>query len=288
MSQDKGQLELPGVDRTANVQPDAKLKRIRYPLWTENKAKLIERYLFYFVQITKHGTYIDGFAGPQSEQEPELWAAKLVLENKPQWFRHFHLCDASPKQVEKLKRLKQEQPVIKGRSIHIYSGDFNEKIDEILSTPIRAREATFCLLDQRTFECHWTTVERLAQHKQEGNKIELFYFLAQGWLDRALAAQKDLSQLDCWWGDRGWQQFREVKSGDERVSLLVERFRSLGYAHVSPWPIYENRDSRRIMYYMIHATDHPEAPALMARAYDKAIEAKETPEQLRFLFDEHP
>jgi hypothetical protein len=35
-------------------------------LWTENKALLIERYLYYFVLVTKSGTYIDGFAGPQS------------------------------------------------------------------------------------------------------------------------------------------------------------------------------------------------------------------------------
>src|ERR1700730_5630268 len=50
------------------------------PLWTENKARLIERYLYYFVLITKHRTYIDGFAGPQ--HSPENWAARLVLETE--------------------------------------------------------------------------------------------------------------------------------------------------------------------------------------------------------------
>jgi hypothetical protein len=52
------------------------------------------------------------------------------------------------------------------RDIHIYHGDFNSKIDE--------KEATFCLLDQRTFECDWQTVEKLARYKKSGNKIELF------------------------------------------------------------------------------------------------------------------
>jgi hypothetical protein len=42
-----------------------------------NKARLIYRYLFYFVLVTKHGTYIGGFAGPQGVQEN--WAAQLVL-----------------------------------------------------------------------------------------------------------------------------------------------------------------------------------------------------------------
>ena len=38
-----------------------KVKELERPLWTKNKAKLIERYLYYFVLVTKHGTYIDGF-----------------------------------------------------------------------------------------------------------------------------------------------------------------------------------------------------------------------------------
>ena len=55
----------------------------RNPIWTESKAKLIERYLFYFVQITYHGTYIDAFAGPQEPEKHEMWSAKLVIESKP-------------------------------------------------------------------------------------------------------------------------------------------------------------------------------------------------------------
>jgi len=35
------------------------------------------------------------------------------------------------------------------------------------------------------------------------------------------------------------------------------------------------------MYYMVHATDHPVAPGLMSRVYDKAVQPKESAEQLR-------
>ncbi len=45
-----------------------RLRALERPLWTHNKAKLIERYLYYFVLVTKHGTYIDGFSGPQSPE----------------------------------------------------------------------------------------------------------------------------------------------------------------------------------------------------------------------------
>jgi hypothetical protein len=57
----------PPVQRSSVV----KLRPLRNPIWTENKARLIERYLYYFVLITKHGTYIDGFAGPQYEDRPD-------------------------------------------------------------------------------------------------------------------------------------------------------------------------------------------------------------------------
>lgn len=50
-----------------------KYKRYDQAIWTENKAHFIQQYLKYFVQITKHGAYIDGFAGPQSPKQPRSW-----------------------------------------------------------------------------------------------------------------------------------------------------------------------------------------------------------------------
>ena len=70
-----------------------KFKRAQHPVWTENKAKLVERYLYYFVLVTKHGAYIDGFAAPQARGKSETWAAKLVLESKSTFLRDFWLCD---------------------------------------------------------------------------------------------------------------------------------------------------------------------------------------------------
>ena len=122
-------------------------------VWTDNKAKFIRCYLRYFVLLTKHGTYIDGFAGPQEESETDSWSAKLVLSSEPRWIKHFHLCDDSNAQVEFLENLRHCQPIMdsKGkklyRKIHIYRGDFNHTIDEILSSGhISQKQATFCLL----------------------------------------------------------------------------------------------------------------------------------------------
>jgi three-Cys-motif partner protein len=282
---------LPDQER---IPPEPAVDAADFPVWTENKAKFIMLYLRYFVLLTKHGTYIDGFAGPQQECETDFWSAKLVLSSQPQWIKHFHLCDKKKGQVGRLEQLKKVQPIRDSngkklyRKIHLYQGDFNIKIDEILAN-ISQKQATFCLIDQRTFECHWDTIEKLANYKKKSqNKIELFYFLANGWLDRALAAQKDTETLAKWWGRPDWTKLRDM-TRDQRRDELVNRMRKeLGYRSVKPWPIYERKDGGATMYYMIHATDHPEAPKLMSRAYRQAVFALEPAEQLQLQLETDP
>src|SRR3989442_10900374 len=108
--------------------PEPLVKPIQHPIWTENKAKLIERYLYYFVLITKHGTYIDGFAGPQKPDKPEMWAAKLVLDSEPKRLNHFYLFDSNRTAIRNLKELKDVHP---GRNIVVCSGDFNQRIADL-------------------------------------------------------------------------------------------------------------------------------------------------------------
>ena len=254
-------------------------------LWTEHKAKLISSYLRYFVFITKHGVYIDGFAGPQNPGRPESWAAKLVLENKPEWMRNFFLCDKSRKQTEALRELSRAQPEIRNRTIDIARADFNVHIDNILATGlIGEKTATFCLLDQRTFECDWSTVQKIARHKS-GMKIEIFYFVPTGWLARSI------SGLNCpevrmarWWGNKDWH-FLQRMSKHSIADQFRQRFlKELNYEYVYIWPIYEEEGSKRVMYHMIHATDHKAAPKLMQRAYRVATKRTGPAEQLGFEF----
>ena len=91
-------------------------KRISEPIWTENKAKFIQEYLRIFVQVTKHGAYIDGFAGPQYFDKPDAWSAALVLASEPKWLRHFFLCELTRRGVKALKALVGSQPEEIGRA----------------------------------------------------------------------------------------------------------------------------------------------------------------------------
>lgn len=262
------QLELISCEPTA-VEAAAKgFRPPLLPLWTQAKAQLIARYMRLFVQVTKHGTYVDGFAGPQKDEDN--WSARLVLEVEPKWLRHFYLCDLSAEQIAHLHALRA---VHSDRDVRVFEGDFNARVDEMLD-PITSREASFCLLDQRTFECQWSSVQKVAAHKPSGHKIEIFYFLANFWLDRALAGiatEEGRARAEAWWGRTDWAQLRGMPFF-ERANLMSGRFKKeLGYTFVRPWAIYDRRHGTRVMYYMIHASDHPEAPAFMARAYNLAV-----------------
>ncbi len=77
--------------------------------------------------------------------------------------------------------------------------------------------------------------------------------------------------MNLWWGREDWANLIDMKH-IERAEYISERFRKeLGYKYVNPWPIYEKKEGGRIMYYMIHATDHDEAPKLMRRAYGVSV-----------------
>ena len=257
-------------------EPEIKVDQAEHPVWTEYKAKLIEQYLYLFVLVTKHGTYIDGFAGPQRPDNPEMWSAKLVLESKPQRLRNAFLFDKSTRKVRLLCGLRKAQASVPDRVIRIFHGDFNVRIRQLLQrNKISQTEATFCLLDQWTFQCHWSTVAEIAKYKKDGKpKIELFYFLAVRWLRRALTAvQKDIL-LQHWWGRDDWAKLKAA-TPDEIKCEFVKRFKDeLGYKSALAWPIYKQEGSDLIVYFMIHATDHAEAPKLMGRAYNNTVQQR--------------
>jgi three-Cys-motif partner protein len=113
------------------AQKIRRFKRIDQLIWSDHKARFIQQYLRYFVQITKHGAYIDGFSGPQYRDKLDAWRAALVLASEPKWLRRFYLCEIDEKSVEALRGLVTSQPIPKSksgrrlpRSITILSGRF--------------------------------------------------------------------------------------------------------------------------------------------------------------------
>jgi len=203
----------------------------------------------------------------------------MVLKSEPKWLRHFFLCEKNKKSLAALRRLEKTQPShdAKGRKIYrnieVLPGDFNVTVVRILRAGrITQREATFCLLDQRMFECHWTTVKKLASYKKSpNNKIEILYFLGVGWLHRSMSGIKNTEKMDRWWGRNDWRQLKDMTHVDI-AELVRKRFADeLSYRFAAAYPIFDRKNGNRVMYYMIHASDHEEAPMLMVRAHHKAV-----------------
>ena len=252
----------------------AKLQKSGRALWTAEKAALIDEYIHLFLLVTKHGVYVDLFAGPQRVDDTESWSVRRVLERRTEGnpaIRHFAVCDKDPAQAKRLRDLGNHHP-----SFRVYAGDVNEEIPTILmEAPIGSKTACFCLIDQRTFECHWATVKAVAQHKAEGRKIELFYFLAQGWLDRA-QSRANPEKLRAWWGNADYKQFLGLRSYD-RANALCRRFRDeLNYEHATAFAIQKKGEGSPTMYYMVHASDHIRAVELMSQAYRKVGERRKS------------
>jgi len=241
-------------------------KNIKTPFWTKNKALLIERYLYLFLMVTKNGIYLDGFAAPQRRKDFENCAAHRVLTMDTLYLRRFVLCDVKTRNLRNLAAIEKRRPVV------AIAGDVNLLVDEMLAAARITPKAAVCaLLDQRTFECHWATVKKLAQFKSTGMKIELFYFLGTSWMDRAMKGLKDKAVVDAWYGGPDWRDWLALDR-DSRVHAFCDRFANeLNYQFVTPLPIYEVRGGLKIMYFMIHASDHPAASALMQRAYRTAL-----------------
>ena len=115
-------------------------------------------------------------------------------------------------------------------------------------------------------------------------KIELFYFVPTGWLARSISAlNHPMKTMMLWWGRSDWECLCKINS-QNIVNLFCRRFKEeLGYKYVYGWPIYEQDGSQKIMYYMVHATDHDEAPKLMERAYKKVTNRDESQVQIDWI-----
>jgi hypothetical protein len=69
------------------------------------------------------------------------------------------------------------------------------------------------------------------------------------------------------------------------AELVRRRFvDELAYRFAAAYPVFERKSGNRVMYYMIHASDHDEAPMLMVRAHHKAVRSlpKEVQQLINF------
>jgi hypothetical protein len=238
-----------------------KLKHLKQPIWTENKARFIQRYLYSFVMVTKHGTYIDAFAGPQRINKPDAWAAKLVLEGQPRTFylRNDYLIELDQKKIPLLDALRDKHQQSSGDrrvKIQVRQGDCNVIIPELLAKrPISDREATFCLLEQRTFECHWSTIETLADTKRVGTRLNSFTSCPTPGCPAPSAEPRAWSDSDG--GGDGMTTKRSYASHKRSVQYVLRAPQDRAEVRLRPPIPYHGASSRTAHHVLYDPRDRP-------------------------------
>ena len=92
--------------------------------------------------------------------------------------------------------------------------------------------------------------------------------------------------MEKWWGREDWHKLKSMKHFDI-AELVRTRFeKELHYRFAAAYPIYDREKGNKVMYYMIHASDHDEAPMLMVRAHHKAVRSLPKESQDEFFFPE--
>ena len=220
----------------------------------------------------------DAFSGPQEEDNNGLsWTAQKVLSLDSFFLKKVFLFEQDTRKVKELETLKtdfENREKQRGNPlIQIFQGDSNEMVRKIFQqeeNTLGVKQAVLALLNQRTSECSWELVEYLSTLKptnEGGTKVEIFYFLAQGWIDRALKSRKlddKIQETAAWYRGDDWNKFLDL-SIEERPIHFCGKFHELGYKYARSYGM--RAGDGRIMFWLIHATDHMRAPKIMERAY---------------------
>jgi three-Cys-motif partner protein len=245
------------------------------PSQTNSKSRLIAQYISQSQNIRSlFGSISRTRRAVQATSCSRLWgAAKPSIYSPP--FVILWKCEIEKRGIKQLKELKKKhhhKP--SSRRVAIMEGDFNETVKLILkSDRLTPRAAIFALLDQRNTECHWATVQALAARAGR-TKIEILYFLGTSWLHRSLTQSRKaerIEEINKWWGNNDWKFLTEL-SQTEQVNVMAGRFlNELGYKHVTAYPIMQDELGKKKSFYLIHASDHSDAPKLMTRAYSQIV-----------------
>jgi len=120
--------------------------------WTLKKLEFLKRYLPAFVKATQKAIsrhYVDGFAGPgyNRQEDGTLVEGSPLLALQHQ-FTSFFFVEKDNRSYTQLERnLRERNPSLS--NIHLYRGDFNLFVDDILQQ-IHPRAPTLFFLDSNS------------------------------------------------------------------------------------------------------------------------------------------
>ncbi len=188
--------------------------------WTLKKLEFLKRYLPAFVKATQKAIsrhYVDGFAGPGYNRQEDGTLVEgsplLALRHR---FTSFFFVEKDNRSYTQLERnLRERNPSLS--NIHLYRGDFNLFVDDILQQ-IHSRAPTLFFLDPFGLELKWATVEKIARRE----KADIFILISSSGANRV--KQNHPRTLDEFFGDASWRGLRQ-KPGQSWFEAFTEAYR---------------------------------------------------------------
>lgn len=264
-------------------------------IWTQSKLDLLRDYLDAFTTATKlrspkERIYLDLFGGePENVDRTTLnpidGSARIALDTANPPFSRLRFFELPPNAATLSATLSEEYP---GRDVGVYEGDCNETIGQALADLHRddlAWAPTFAFIDPNGPDCHWTTLNALAEHKgpHAKTKVELWMLFPVPLFQRMLpktgsVRQEDNERITRMYGTPEWHavlaakldgQITATEAREEYVNLMrwrLEKVLGYGWTH----SLLVNNESNRPIYYMVFATDSDPGKKIMRDLYEKA------------------
>jgi three-Cys-motif partner protein len=268
------------------------VKRRSWGFWTEHKLDILGDYLSAFTKASSRKArgvtvYLDLFAGTADDESratgaPILGSARRALETSPP-LRRLYFFDL-PRTASALRRRLEE--LYPGRSFTVQAGDSNDTVDEVLRELRRDGlhwAPTFAFLDPYNLGIKWTTIQHLAEFKQQRPfKIELWVVCFSSTMPRILTskAEADPGGTEAmieFFGTDQWKLIRDARvrgtidgtqAQEEYVNLYRWRLEHvLGYRHTQSFNV---RNRRGTLYHLVFATDNDAGFRIMGDLYKHA------------------
>jgi three-Cys-motif partner protein len=229
-------------------------------------------------------TYLDLFAGgpenlDRDTGEPVASSPQIALETSPPFtdLRFFELAAAAELEAA----LRAQYP---DRAFAVTPGDSNTTVGEVLGAgDLSPRAPAFAFIDPNGPDCWWTTLETLAGFKRGVSefKVELWMLFPEGMMTRLLPRTGELrpevsDRITRVFGTDEWLLIYRARvegrlepdeARFEYVNLMRRRLEhELGYTWTHAFTV---RNSKRPLYEMVFATDHPAGHQIMGDIYAK-------------------
>jgi three-Cys-motif partner protein len=267
--------------------------------WTRNKLQILADYLPRFnmaSQRSGHRVYLDLMAGEPDNIERhtdiEFDGSPTVALKANPGFTILRFGELGAK-ADKLSAALAERFPSDNR-YQVIKGDCNQTIDTLLAELHDVRWApTFAFLDQQAAEIYWSTIEKLAQFRQNRNgwKTELWILMSPAMIARGVRgtnANEFKQQVSHLYGGDDWLRIMHALRSrkitpdqyrQEMVNLMRHRLETdLGYQFTHRIPMTMSTNKMTI-FDMVFATDHRVGDRIMQHLYNLA--AQREPDMMR-------